>query len=247
MSTPIIIGIDYSLHNTSICITEGFKDFKFYSTFNPSTDKLKQFVAQHKGFDFDILHKDLYLAGHHYSEKESIRLSLYEVISDNVIRYIKNNITDFENRNIIIGIEGQAYNTKNTSSLVDIAQGTGILKHKLLMDILKGSRERLFVFTPTELKNIIGAKGNADKGVIFDAFIKDPMIAEVKDTVFYKHVSSNISQIRKSSIKTKTVTKKIKKESVSEVVQIEKVEIASPYNDIIDAYLSVLKICEMSK
>ncbi len=180
--------------------------------------------------------------GQGYCEKEQVRLGLYETIADNVIRYIKGAIVDFGNREIVIGIEGQSYNSKNTSSVVDIAQGTGILKHRLLHDILDGQKEALLVFAPKELKNAIGASGNADKGVIFDAFVADPKIDAVKDTAFYKHVLSNVSQIRKSKIVTKTKKKKVKGVGILEVIQKEDVDILSPYNDIIDAYLSVVKI-----
>lgn len=256
--TPTIIGLDYSLHNTSICVSQNFETFNFYTTFKPDTIKEVTFINKNKdvlGFDYTILSEDLFPKKPSYIDKERTRLKLYRTIADNVINYIKQ--LNIDPKSIIFALEGQSYNTKNTLSLVDIGQGTGIIKDRICSELLDGDVDRMLVYAPRELKATMGT-GSSDKGVLFDAFLEDPKIDSVKDCQFYKGLQQFKSIIRTSKMIDKKVKpKKVKSkngetvstlsENTPTIVKVEKVEIASPYNDMIDAYLSVLKIYNQTK
>ena len=88
--------------------------------------------------------------------------------------------------------------------------------------MLNNQHERLFVFSPSELKNAIGAKGNAGKLDIFEKFKVDPILESVKDSDLFKAVNS-----QKWIIKGDKIT--------------------SPIIDMIDSYLGVVKIYQSSK
>jgi hypothetical protein len=79
----------------------------------------------------------------------------------------------------------------------------------------------LFVFSPGELKNAIGAKGNAGKYDIFTQFKDSPLLA--KDSDLHRCILQNEDQILKD------------------------LTIKSPFSDMIDSYLAVLKIHESLK
>jgi Holliday junction resolvasome RuvABC endonuclease subunit len=122
-------------------------------------------------------------------------------------------IKDEPNR--IISIEGIAYGAQG-NALIDIAQSTGMLRKKVLDNLLNNNQESLFIFSPGELKNAIGAKGNAGKFDVYEQFKETPMLAE----------GSSLHQVL-----LKYEDQIVKKEVIG-----------SPYMDMIDSYLAVLKI-----
>jgi len=97
-----------------------------------------------------------------------------------------------------------------------------MLKQKIVDKILSGDADRFFVFSPSELKNAIGAKGNANKLDIFNKFIEDPILEQVKKSDLYKLITAENWIIKDSKV-------------------------ASPIIDMIDSYLGIVKIYELLK
>jgi hypothetical protein len=116
---------------------------------------------------------------------------------------------------LIVSIEGIAYGAQG-NALIDICQATGMLKKKILDTTLNGHQESVFIFSPGELKNAIGAKGNAGKYDVYQQFKSNPMIAD----------GSSLHQVIN------------KYEDLIHKDQTVK----SPFMDMIDSYLAVLKI-----
>ena len=81
----------------------------------------------------------------------------------------------------------------------------------------------MFVFSPGELKNAIGCKGNAPKGDIFNKFKDDPLLDAVKESDLHKAV------LREDWMVT------------------NKGDIVSPIMDMIDGYLGVTKFHQILK
>ena len=55
-----------------------------------------------------------------------------------------------------------------------------ILKHQIITQLLNNEHDRFFIFSPSELKNAINCKGNANKHDILAKFKSDPIIESVK-------------------------------------------------------------------
>jgi Holliday junction resolvasome RuvABC endonuclease subunit len=149
---------------------------------------------------------------------ERTKLINYQELIDLIIKEILDKTDD---DNIICAIEGISYGSKG-NALVDISQSTGILKIKLIEEVLNNQHDRLFVFSPSELKNAIGAKGNAGKLDIFKKFKEDPVIEAVKESDLFKAVNSQ-KWIQNGE------------------------KIVSPIIDMVDSYLGVAKIYNLSK
>jgi Holliday junction resolvasome RuvABC endonuclease subunit len=118
---------------------------------------------------------------------------------------------------VIISIEGMAYGAQG-NALIDIAQSTGMLKKTILDRILNGVIDSMFIFSPGELKNAIGAKGNAGKYDIYEKFKDSPGLAAGSD------LHNAVLKYETEILKDQTVK--------------------SPFADMIDSYLAVLKIHE---
>jgi hypothetical protein len=87
---------------------------------------------------------------------------------------------------------------------------------------LKGDHDRFFVFTPGELKNAIGCKGNAGKLDVFNKFKEDPILEAVKKSDLFKAVNTE-----------------------KWIVTGDKV--ISPVIDMVDSYLGIAKIYQLAK
>lgn len=142
-------------------------------------------------------------------------------------RYVKNisNFIDLIKLNIpkdvvpIVSLEGVSYGAKG-SALVDICVSTGMLRQQILNELLKGDSTKFFVFSPGEMKNSMKVKGNGDKLAVYNQFKLDPILETIKNTEFYKFISTNEDRI---------------------IINNGKV-VESPINDIIDSFLSILCI-----
>jgi hypothetical protein len=88
--------------------------------------------------------------------------------------------------------------------------------------VLKNNADRLFIFSPSELKNAIGCKGNANKMDIFNQFKSDPQIEAIRSSDLYKAVHTE-----------------------KWIVQGDK--ILSPVIDMVDSVLGIIKIYQLSK
>jgi Holliday junction resolvasome RuvABC endonuclease subunit len=217
-----IVSIDFSILYPGICIVKDFKDFKWSSIVNTKITK-----KERENLDaLTKLYPNLSIgytsskrkteAEYHMTERT--KLVNYQELVDLIIKEILDKTDD---DNIICAIEGISYGSKG-NALVDISQSTGILKIKLIEEVLNNQHDRLFVFSPSELKNAIGAKGNAGKLDIFKKFKEDPVIEAVKDSDLFKAVNSQ-KWIQNGE------------------------KIVSPIIDMVDSYLGVAKIYNLSK
>lgn len=217
-----IVSIDFSILYPGICIVKDFKEFKWSAIVNTKITK-----KERENLDGLVkLYPNLSISytsskrktEEEYHLTERTKLINYQELVDLIIKEILDNTED---DNIICSIEGISYGSKG-NALVDISQSTGILKIKLIEEVLNNQHERLFVFSPSELKNAIGAKGNAGKLDIFKKFKEDPMIEAVKESDLFKAVNSQ-KWIQNGD------------------------KIVSPIIDMVDSYLGVAKIYQLSK
>lgn len=217
-----IVSIDFSILYPGICIVKDFKEFKWSAIVNTKITK-----KERENLDGLVkLYPNLSISytsskrktEEEYHLTERTKLINYQELVDLIIKEI---LDKTEDDNIICSIEGISYGSKG-NALVDISQSTGILKIKLIEEVLNNQHERLFVFSPSELKNAIGAKGNAGKLDIFKKFKEDPVIEAVRESDLFKAVNSQ-RWIQNGD------------------------KIVSPIIDMVDSYLGVAKIYQLSK
>lgn len=221
----VVIGIDFSIQYPAICIARDFKNFTWIAFVNATTSKVYQkFIEEtndyYTGLKISILEprKRLSKQKETYSGTERSKLSNYSILVDQIIQKIKEELKGEEPQ--VISIEGIAYGAQG-NALIDISQATGMIRKALLDHLLNGRSEKLFVFSPGELKNAIGAKGNAGKFDVFTAFTQNPSLAKGSDLI--RCINMNTEKIVKGQ------------------------QIASPFMDMVDAYLAVLKVHAMLK
>ncbi len=213
----VVIGIDFSIQFPAVCICKDFKSFRWIACVNSNTTKAHRKLLEDTQLEFPEL-EFIFLPPKNfkydtYSGVERAKLANYSLLVDTLIDRVEEVIKDEPNR--IISIEGIAYGAQG-NALIDIAQSTGMLRKKVLDNLLNNNQESLFIFSPGELKNAIGAKGNAGKFDVYEQFKETPMLAE----------GSSLHQVL-----LKYEDQIVKKEVIG-----------SPYMDMIDSYLAVLKI-----
>jgi Holliday junction resolvasome RuvABC endonuclease subunit len=213
----VVIGIDFSIQFPAVCICKDFKSFRWIACVNSNTTKAHRKLLEDTQLEFPEL-EFIFLPPKNfkydtYSGVERAKLANYSLLVDTLINRVQEIVADEPNR--IISIEGIAYGAQG-NALIDIAQSTGMLRKKVLDDLLNNNQESLFIFSPGELKNAIGAKGNAGKFDVYKQFKETPMLAE----------GSSLHQVL-----LKYEEQIVKKEVIG-----------SPYMDMIDSYLAVLKI-----
>ena len=213
----VVIGIDFSIQFPAVCICKDFKSFRWIACVNSNTTKAHRKLLEDTQLEFPEL-EFIFLPPKNfkydtYSGVERAKLANYSLLVDTLINRVQEVVADEPNR--IISIEGIAYGAQG-NALIDIAQSTGMLRKKVLDDLLNNNQESLFIFSPGELKNAIGAKGNAGKFDVYKQFKETPMLAE----------GSSLHQVL-----LKYEEQIVKKEVIG-----------SPYMDMIDSYLAVLKI-----
>jgi Holliday junction resolvasome RuvABC endonuclease subunit len=217
-----IVSIDFSILYPGICICRDFKEFKWFSVVNTKLRKVDKENLEHLVIKYPNLQLDqtstVRKTHLEYHITERTKLVNYQDLVDRIITNILKEVGDDQ---VIVAIEGISFGSKG-NSLVDISQSTGILKYALLTRVLKGDADRLFVFSPSELKNAIACKGNANKMDIFNKFKEDPIIESVKDSDLHKAISQE-----------------------KWIVQGDK--IISPIIDMVDSFLGVVKIYQLLK
>jgi hypothetical protein len=218
-----IISIDFSILYPGLCICRDFRDFKWLSIINTKIskkDKENIDLVLTKYPDLKIVHTQTKRSTQpEYHLTERVKLVNYLELINLIIENLKLLILPGEQ--IICSLEGISFGSSG-NALVDISQATGMLKQKLVDEILDGDSSRFFVFSPGELKNAIGCKGNANKLDIFTKFSTSPILESVKDSDLFKLTTDE---------------KWIVKDS----------HVMSPFMDMIDSYLGIVKIKELSK
>lgn len=218
-----IISIDFSILYPGVCICRDFKDFKWLAVVNTSTRKIDKDHFTYINANYPNL-KILSTSTRRkkdpqYHITERIKLENYLEAVDLLISEIKKEISPDEK--IIVCLEGISFGSSG-NSLVDISQATGILKRDIVKELLNGDLSKFFIFSPSELKNALGCKGNASKNDILAKFKTQPIIEETRNSDLFKLINK-------------------------ENWIIEKDKILSPIIDMVDAYLGVAKIYELSK
>lgn len=218
-----IVSIDFSILYPGICICRDFLDFKWLTVVNTKISKKDRGQLDHVSYKYPGLTikytETKRSAQSEYYLLERVKLTNYLELINTIVGGIKELITEGEQ--VIITIEGISFGSKG-NALVDISQATGMLKQKLVDEILLGDPNRIFIFSPGELKNAIGAKGNANKLDIFNKFIQDPILEKVKESDLYRLVTT-------------------------EDWIVKDLHVASPIVDMIDSYLGVVKIHQLLK
>lgn len=218
----VVIGIDFSIQFPAVCISKDFKSFHWISCVNTNITKAHKKLLEDVNLEFPNL-EFIQLPPKNfkydtYSGVERAKLLNYSLLVDTLIARVNEVIKNEPNR--IVSIEGIAYGAQG-NALIDIAMSTGMLRKKVLHDLLGGKAESVFIFSPGELKNAIGAKGNAGKFDIYQVFKSNPGIAA--DSALHKAINKYDDLV----VKDQTVK--------------------SPFMDMIDSYLAVLKIHESLK
>ena len=229
-----IIGLDLSINYPALCISENFETFEFVGFINDpriSNVSLQYVLTESAKYDgVTLTHiAEPRKTCETYHQNERRKLLLFNHITSALSIAVRSMLGTVDD-DVIVAMEGISYGSKG-SALVDICMLTGMVRRMLLTDVLRNDSNRMFVFAPSELKNAIGLKGNATKTEVLAQFMDDPGIEPVRGCGMYAfmrdHVPSHDGSAR----------------SVSEYVyNTKRDEVESPFNDMIDAYLSVLKI-----
>ena len=215
-----VIGIDFSIQFPAVCISKDFKSFSWIACVNSNLTKahrklLEDVQLEHPTLEFIFL-PPKNLKHDTYSATERAKLENYSRLVDVLIDRVNQIVLPGLNgQPLIVSIEGIAYGAQG-NALIDICQATGMLRKKILDTTLNGHQESVFIFSPGELKNAIGAKGNAGKYDVYQQFKSNPMIADGSS------LHQVINKYEDSILKDQTVK--------------------SPFMDMIDSYLAVLKI-----
>jgi Holliday junction resolvasome RuvABC endonuclease subunit len=218
-----IVSIDFSILFPGICIARDLKEFSWFAVVNSTLRKKDKEDLEALCIKYPSLKilktetKRKTQAEYHLTERN--KLINYGELIETIIQELQVQLKD--DKEVIVCIEGISFGSKG-NSLVDIAQSTGMLKQQLISKILKGDHDRFFVFTPGELKNAIGCKGNAGKLDVFNKFKEDPILEAVKKSDLFKAVNTE-----------------------KWIVTGDKV--ISPVIDMVDSYLGIAKIYQLAK
>ena len=165
------MGIDYSLTSPAICINNN-GEFMFYYL----TSK-KKYIGQ--------MSKNI--IGYEHQEYDT-PIKRFSQISDWVINRI-NRLEFF--KDLKVYIEGYSFGSKG-QGIFQIAENCGILKYRL--QELKFHYETV---VPSVVKKGATGKGNADKDMMYEAFVKETKI-DLKKIFDTEKVGNPISDIADS-------------------------------------------------
>ena len=168
--TKTIVGIDYSLTSPAVCINiDGDAGLMFYYLTNK-----KKWIGQMSEDAIGYEHKEYKTPIHRFTQ-----------ISDFVIDIIKPLI------NPIVYIEGYSFGSKG-QAIFQIAENCGILKYRLQEEQIPYE-----TVVPSVVKKGATGKGNADKDMMYEAFVKETNI-DLKKIFDTEKVGNPISDIADS-------------------------------------------------
>jgi len=148
-----IAGIDYSLTSPAICIAEvrdnkiKFEDCRFHYI---KQKKNQNSVGVFNGYDYP---------------KYSDEMERYENLAEWAIERIR----WYNGRVKCVYLEDYAFAA--TGRVFNIAENTGILKHRL-----KKNNFKFKTIPPTVIKKHASGKGNANKELMYETFLKETKI-----------------------------------------------------------------------
>ena len=162
--TKTIIGIDYSLTSPAVCVNNGNLIF-FYLT------NKKKWVGKQSE---DII-------GYEHKEWKD-PIERFKNISDFVLDILSQTYQPQ------VFIEGYSYGSKG-QGLFQIAENCGILKYRL-----QEAKIPYEIIVPSVVKKGATGKGNADKDMMYEAFVKETKI-DLKKLFDTEKVGNPISDI----------------------------------------------------
>ncbi len=163
------VGIDYSLTSPAICINDGTLKFYYLTT-------KKKWVGKQSENIIGYEHKEW-----------TDPIERFKNISDFVIDILFTNPL-FEPTTPKIFIEGYSFGSKG-QGLFQIAENCGILKFRL-----QEKNYDYSIIVPSVVKKGATGKGNADKDMMYEAFLKDTKI-DLKKILDTDKVGNPLSDI----------------------------------------------------
>ena len=160
------IGIDYSLTSPAVCVNDGDLNFYYH------TNKKKWIGKQ----------SDNIIGYEHKEWNDPIERFTY--ISD----FVMDLLSDYKQNQPIIFIEGYSFGSKGRG-VFQIAENCGILKYRLLEE-----EYGYHTVVPSVVKKGATGKGNADKDMMYEAFVKETNI-DLKKLFDTDKVGNPISDI----------------------------------------------------
>lgn len=146
--TRCVVGIDYSMSSPSICVHIGENWSLTNCKFYFLTHK-KKCVMQLEAFTGD------------YQSDFDTQESRFSNLAEWAISKIPSNSNVF--------IEGYAYASKGV--VFHIGENTGLLKHKMWCSDIKFEE-----FSPPSIKKFATGKGNANKMLMYESFVKETQL-----------------------------------------------------------------------
>jgi Holliday junction resolvasome RuvABC endonuclease subunit len=159
-----IVGIDYSLTSPAVCVNKNNNFWFFYLT------SKKKYAGPMSENIIGYEHKD-------YTDP----IERFGYISD----FVLDILSDTQNPQIFI--EGYSFGSKG-QGVFQIAENCGILKYRLLQEY------NYTTVVPSVVKKGATGKGNADKDMMYEAFLKETKI-DLKKLFDTDKVGNPISDI----------------------------------------------------
>ena len=188
--TKTIVGIDYSLTSPAVCINNEGEYMFYYLT------SKKKYIGQMANNIIGFEHQEY-----------DTPIKRFSQISDWAINTF-NRLT-YDLKNLKVFIEGYSFGSKG-QAIFQIAENCGILKYRLQQ--LNLSYDTV---VPSVVKKGATGKGNADKDMMYEAFLKETNIdlkkifdtdkvgnpiSDIADSYFIQKVGyENIKSTKKSS------------------------------------------------
>ena len=162
-------GIDWSMNSPGICVYDNTKELCFENCFFFVYTKNKQ----------QKRNKNIFFMNHIPYNSEYERF-------DNISEWAMAIIKKFKIYEV--GIEGYSFGSKS-SSLFNIAENCGVLKHKLWKN-----QTNIKQYAPSEIKKFFSGKGNANKEYMFNTLLTNESI-DLIDMLGIKTYESPVSDI----------------------------------------------------
>ena len=170
--TKTIVGIDYSLTSPAVCINNEGEYMFYYLT------SKKKYIGQ--------MAKNI--IGYEHIEYDT-PIKRFSQISDWAIKTF--NRLSYDLKNLKVFIEGYSFGSKG-QAIFQIAENCGILKYRL--EQLKIQYDTV---VPSVVKKGATGKGNADKDMMYESFVKETKI-DLKKIFDTEKVGNPISDIADS-------------------------------------------------
>ena len=159
----MIVGIDYSMTSPAVCTSPSPFHYS-RCTFMFITGKQK-LAIQHTPQITGKLLQPYKNPPYEYKTDYKDNLDRFTKLADITVEWIMEQPTAIMMRNYV-GLEGYAFGAKG--QVFNIGENTGILKLKL-----QRVAPTVSVFAPSEIKKFATGKGNANKLLMYEAFVEE--------------------------------------------------------------------------